>query len=91
MKKTLFLSIILTSGITSFTIFSCTNYNSVADSHFTSDGNYLVANDSNMFVLESPSRIKFFVEVSGSMNGFFRANVPTDFKTDVWTVASHFS
>jgi hypothetical protein len=91
MKKTLFLSIILTSGITSFTIFSCTNYNSVADSHFTSDGNYLVANDSNMFVLESPSRIKFFVEVSGSMNGFFRANVPTDFKTDVWTVASYFS
>ena len=26
--------------------------------------------------IENPSSIKFFVEVSGSMNGFFRANKP---------------
>lgn len=91
MKKPLFLTIILASIITFCTIFSCTNYNSVADPHFDSDGTYLVVNDSNMFTPESPSRIRFFVEVSGSMNGFFRANVPTNFKTDVWAVTSYFS
>lgn len=91
MKKPLFLTIILASVITFCTIFSCTNYNSVADPHFDSDGTYLVVNDSNMFTPESPSRIRFFVEVSGSMNGFFRANVPTNFKTDVWAVTSYFS
>ena len=91
MRKTLFLSIILVSGIAFFTFFSCTNYNSVVDPHFDSDGTYLIVNDSNMFTPESPTRIRFFVEVSGSMNGFFRANIPTDFKTDVWAVASYFS
>lgn len=48
MKKTLFLPIFLASGIAFFTFFSCTNYNSVADPHFGSDGTYLVANDSNL-------------------------------------------
>lgn len=91
MKKLLFLTTILASGIAFYTVISCTNYNSVADPHFDNDGMYLVANDSNMFTPEHPSRIKFFVEVSGSMNGFFRANVPTNFKTDVWAVASYFS
>lgn len=91
MKKTLFLPIILASGMAFLTFFSCMNYNSVADPHFDSDGTYLVTNDSNIFAPESPSRIRFFVEVSGSMNGFFRANVPTNFKTDVWAVASYFS
>jgi len=91
MRKTLFLSIILVSGIAFFTFFSCTNYNSVVDPHFDSDGTYLIVNDSNMFTPESPTRIRFCVEVSGSMNGFFRANIPTDFKTDVWAVASYFS
>ena len=91
MKKPLFLPIILATGIAFFTFFSCTNYNSVADPHFDSDGTYLVANDSNMFAPECPSCIRFYVEVSGSMNGFFRANVPTNFKTDVWAVVSYFS
>lgn len=63
----------------------------MVDPHFDSDGTYLIVNDSNMFTPESPTRIRFFVEVSGSMNGFFRANIPTDFKTDVWAVASYFS
>lgn len=38
-----------------------------------------------------PSTVKFYVEVSGSMNGFFRANKPTDFKSDVWNVLNSFS
>lgn len=91
MKKPLFLPLFLASGIALFTFFSCKDYNSVGDPHFDSDGNYLVTNDSNTFSLEPPSRIRFFVEVSGSMNGFFRANLPTNFKTDVWAVASYFS
>lgn len=36
-----------------------------------------------------PGSIKFFVEVSGSMNGFFRANQTTNFKRDVWSVFSN--
>jgi hypothetical protein len=38
-----------------------------------------------------PNRIKFYVEVSGSMNGFFRASKPTDFKKDVWHIMSYYS
>jgi hypothetical protein len=30
------------------------------------------------------------VEVSGSMNGFFRANKATEFKEDVWSIVSNF-
>lgn len=40
---------------------------------------------------EQPSAIKFYIEVSGSMNGFFRANLPTEFKKCVWSVFSDFS
>lgn len=35
--------------------------------------------------------MKFFVEVSGSMNGFFRPNKPTQFKSDLWHVLSYYS
>lgn len=38
-----------------------------------------------------PSMVKFFVEVSGSMNGFFRSNEATNFKHDVWSITSNFS
>ena len=62
-----------------------TNYNP----HFTEQG-YLV-NDSIGESTETPlSRIKFYVEVSGSMNGFFRANKPTHFKKDVWEICSYY-
>lgn len=43
------------------------------------------------FELKEPSKIKFFVEVSGSMNGFFRANQPTGFKLDVYEIMKHYS
>ncbi|MBQ9883627.1 MAG: hypothetical protein IJM43_04145 [Bacteroidaceae bacterium] len=36
-----------------------------------------------------PNSIKFYVEVSGSMNGFFRGNQTTNFKRDVWSVFSN--
>ena len=63
--------------------------NTNQDPHFTEDG-YRIISDST--VTPAPlTRVKFFVEVSGSMNGFFRANQPTDFKKDVWQILSYFS
>ena len=57
--------------------------------HFDKDGNY----KEKVATLTSkvPSEIKFYVEVSGSMNGFFRSNKPTQFKKDVWSVFSDFA
>ncbi len=71
---------------------SCSgDINSNGDSHFDPDGHYLV--DSSITVTKAVplSRVKFYVEVSGSMNGFFRANQPTDFKRDVWQIMSYYS
>ena len=66
--------------------------NTNGDSHFTEDGYFIGdSSDTDSFVLCSPSRIKFYVEVSGSMNGFFRANKPTKFKADVWQILSYYA
>ena len=62
------------------------------DPHFNEDGKLQVDSSSvQQFVLNPPSKIKFYVEVSGSMNGFFRSGIATDFKTDVWQVMSYYS
>lgn len=37
-----------------------------------------------------PTSLNFYIEVSGSMNGFLRANKPTAFKSDVWAIVSNF-
>ena len=72
--------------------FSCSgNVNAVYDSHFTEDG-YLIKDSANAvpaFTVQDPTNLKVYVEVSGSMNGFFRANQPTQFKTDVWRILSY--
>ena len=62
-----------------------TNYNP----HFTEQG-YFVKDSIGESSETSLSRIKFYVEVSGSMNGFFRANKPTMFKKDVWEICSYY-
>lgn len=83
--------LIVTFVILGFAVFtSCSSdINSNYDPHFTEDG-YRIINDST--VTPAPlTQVKFFVEVSGSMNGFFRANQPTDFKKDVWQILSYFS
>lgn len=73
-------------------LMSCNNINTVGDSHFTNDGELCVDSSDNVeFNLKSPTRIKFYVEVSGSMNGFFRSNIPTQFKADVWQILSYYS
>lgn len=71
---------------------SCgSNYNGVNDPHFTEYGE-LVADTASAqtkpFAIEEPAMVSYYVEVSGSMNGFFRANRPTQFKTDLWQVIS---
>lgn len=65
--------------------------NTNADPNFDDEG-YLVKDSTDVkFERKTPSAVNFFVEVSGSMNGFFRANKTTQFKTDVWNVLSSFS
>ncbi len=64
-----------------------TNY----DPHFTNNGEIIKETAKTEFRLREPSKVKFYIEVSGSMNGFFRANCPTDFKTDVWEVMNYYS
>ncbi len=76
--------------IASLALVSCSSrINSINDPHFDETG---ICLDSlgGTFRAIMPSAIEFYVEVSGSMNGFFRANRPTAFKTDVWAIVSNF-
>ena len=68
---------------------SCDPINTVLDPNFTQEGNY-IGETSETFVVSQPSQVNFYVEVSGSMNGFFRANKATEFKDDVWSIVSNF-
>lgn len=70
---------------------SCSgDINSNYDSHFTEDG-YLIQDSTKQDNSIPLAKVKFYVEVSGSMNGFFRANQPTDFKKDVWQILNYYS
>lgn len=103
--KNFFIAIVFISVVAIFTLFivSCGKINTVQNPHFDNDG-YLIEQQSSCsidsdsvattikkFAPSHPFKIKFFVEVSGSMNGFFRANKPTDFKADLWHVVSYFT
>lgn len=60
---------------------SCgSNVNTNMNEHFTEDGFLITDSLDTNFNRAMPSSVKFYVEVSGSMNGFFRANKPTQFK-----------
>ena len=91
MRRLNVLSCKLLSVVMAITFVSCgggvinTNYNP----HFTEQG-YFVNDSIGESSETSLSRIKFYVEVSGSMNGFFRANKPTMFKKDVWEICSYY-
>lgn len=65
--------------------------NTNCDPHFDEDGYLLKDSTELTFAPKQPNRIKFYVEVSGSMNGFFRANAPTKFKADVWQILSYYA
>ena len=63
----------------------------VGDSHFNADGTLPDSVDTISLKPSAPTKVKFYVEVSGSMNGFFRANKTTNFKKDVWQILSYYS
>lgn len=84
-------SALLLSTFVALTSSCCGDINTNNDPHFTPDG-YLINDSTNSHLnINQPNSVKFFVEVSGSMNGFFRANKPTHFKSDVWQILSYYS
>lgn len=75
-----------------FAMVGCGQINTVDDPRFTADGSLIRDSvETAFFTPQQPSGIKFYVEVSGSMNGFFRANQPTQFKADLWNVINYYS
>ncbi|WP_291528521.1 hypothetical protein [Bacteroides sp. UBA939] len=81
-------AVILAFMMTSMFV-ACGVVNSNSDLHFTKCG-FLIKDSTDISPQTDLSNIKFYVEVSGSMNGFFRANKPTKFKEDVWRICSYY-
>lgn len=69
----------------------CGDVNAVDDQRFTAEGELLCVDKDTLFKPVAPSRVHFYVEVSGSMNGFFRPGIATQFKADVWQIMSYYS
>ena len=88
LNKSLSLDIVLITLLLSIFI-SCDDINTVSDPNFTNNG-YSLDSVKETFSAEKPSALGFYIEVSGSMNGFFRANKATRFKKDVWSIVSNF-
>ena len=73
-----------------FILSSCVNeINTNFDPRFTEDG-YRIYTDTVKTSVPL-KQVKFYVEVSGSMNGFFRPGQTTFFKEDVWRILSYYS
>ena len=84
-------SALLLSPFVALTSSCCGDINTNKDPHLSPDG-YLINDSTNSHLnINQPNSVKFFVEVSGSMNGFFSANKPTHFKSDVWQILSYYS
>lgn len=68
---------------------SCQNVINTTDTTFFDE--FGKCKEKNQVLTEAqPKEVKFFVEVSGSMNGFFRSGQATGFKHDVWSVVTDF-
>ena len=67
----------------------CGGLNTLNDRHFTEEGTLI--KKPSFAKLDYNSVIHFYVESSGSMNGFFRAGQPTGFKQDVYEIMSYYS
>lgn len=88
--KQLFSVASMVAFIVSLCFVSCSSpINTINDPHFEENGIYLDSLGAP-FQAIMPTSLDFYVEVSGSMNGFFRANKATAFKTDVWAIVSSF-
>lgn len=87
-RTTTFITALVLLSCVSIIVTSCgRDINSIQDTHFDTDGEPL---DSTITYLtpKLPESIKLYVETSGSMNGFFRANKANNFKKTVWSVFS---
>lgn len=72
----------------SIAVTSCgRDVNSVGDPNFDENGAPLDTTIT-LFSPKHPESAKLYVETSGSMNGFFRANQANNFKKTVWSVFS---
>lgn len=92
MKKLIsFGKLVAASFVVASALTACGDVNTNFDSHFDADGYLLKDSTVSTFQIQQPSKIKFYVEVSGSMNGFFRANKATHFKSDLWNVVTYYS
>ena len=91
MKTRFSLLSILIIAVSIISFVSCIVRNTVNDPHFDEKG-YLIIDSSDSIVPQvGVESVKFFIEESGSMNGFFRRSVPNRFKKDVWEICSYFS
>ena len=88
--KSVFSSVPMAAIATAIIFASCTKViNTVNDPHFDKKG-FALDSLRASFQAQAPSALGFYVEVSGSMNGFFRSNQDTRFKKDVWSIVSNF-
>lgn len=84
----LFVTVGITSLICATALLSCgRDVNSIADYNFDADGTPIDTTIS-LFTPKLPESAKLYIETSGSMNGFFRANKANNFKKTVWSVFS---
>ena len=63
--------------------------NTIPDPHFTETGELIKKPVTAK--IDSNAVLRFYVESSGSMNGFFRNGIPTGFKHDVYDIMSYYS
>ena len=72
-----------------FALKSCgsSHINSIQDPHFDVESGAPL-DTLDFFVPKRPTSAKLYIETSGSMNGFFRANQSNKFKKTVWSVFS---
>ena len=80
------------TGITCVTALSSCgrDINSIADPYFDINGAPLDTTIT-LFSPKLPKSVNLYIETSGSMNGFFRANKANKFKKTVWSVFSGLS
>lgn len=80
------------TGITCVTTLSSCgrDINSIADPYFDINGAPLDTTIT-LFSPKLPKSVNLYIETSGSMNGFFRANKANKFKKTVWSVFSGLS
>ena len=92
-SKSSFLSFGMISGVIilflALLTSSCHDVNCLPDSHFDEEGNLIEVPDSPM-VMQQASKVKFFMEASGSMNGLYRPGCRTEFRDDVYQIISYF-